>query len=641
MISEKDLNELKKSPITYGESLNINKLVELMKYLSDKYYNEGISIVSDEVYDVLKDILHHKDPKNKYLKEIGAVIRGAKVKLPYFMGSLDKIKPDLDNLTKFTEEYPGKYVLSDKLDGVSALLHKKNDNLKLYSRGDGIDGQDISKLIKYVLNIDNIDIKEGYAIRGELIITKNDFKKIENKMANARNAVAGLVNSKNIDIDVAKITKFVAYSIINPLMKQDEQMKELKKMGFQVVPYKIEKDLTMDKLNNYLIERRKESIYDIDGIVIADSSKEYENQEGNPKHSYAFKAVLTDQIAEAIVEDVLWEPSKNGLLKPRIKIRPVKLLGTTITYTTGFNAKFIFDNKINVGTIIKLVKSGDVIPYVDQIIKPSKEPKMPDIQYQWNDTQVDIIMKSQDKQFKNIVKIKRIVFFFKTIGAKFIDEGFIKKLVDNGFNSIPKILEANFDDLSNIDGIGNKLILKIFNSIQDAFNNSTLEKLMAASHLFGTGMGEKKIKLIIDKIPNIMTIKIHPDQLKDIINNINGFSHISTNKFVDNLDKFKQFFDIINDIYDIEYLKKPIKSTKIGNIFDHKTIVFTGFRDNNLEKFVIDNGGKISNSVSSKTYLVVAADINEKSTKLDKARDNNINIISKNDFVNLYIKSNK
>ena len=129
------------------------------------------------------------------------------------------------------KKYPGPYTLSDKLDGVSALLVKKDDKLNLYTRGNGSEGQNISYLIKYVLpkNFKITNIENNMAVRGELIISKNDFEKVSDKYSNARNAVAGLVNAKNFSKELAKITKFIAYSIVYPEYKQEDQMKKLKK----------------------------------------------------------------------------------------------------------------------------------------------------------------------------------------------------------------------------------------------------------------------------------------------------------------------------------------------------------------------------------------------------------------------------
>jgi NAD-dependent DNA ligase len=89
--------------------------------------------------------------------------------------------------------------------------------------------------------------------------------------------------------------------------------------------------------------------------------------------------VLSDQVAEVKVVDVIWTASKDGYLKPRVRVEPVHIGGVTIEYATGFNGKFIEDNKIGVGAIIQLIRSGDVIPYIKSVVVPAETGKMPDI----------------------------------------------------------------------------------------------------------------------------------------------------------------------------------------------------------------------------------------------------------------------
>jgi NAD-dependent DNA ligase len=140
------------NPSQYANSISTDELANILQQLSYHYYNTETELVPDSIYDLLRDILESRDPKHPYLKIIGAPINKEKVKLPYYMPSLNKIKPDTDELDKFISKYKGPYVLSDKLDGVSALFIKSHNgkNDKMYTRGDGTYGQYISYLIPYV-----------------------------------------------------------------------------------------------------------------------------------------------------------------------------------------------------------------------------------------------------------------------------------------------------------------------------------------------------------------------------------------------------------------------------------------------------------------------------------------------------------
>lgn len=638
-----------KKPKEYSENVSANELEEFLRFAADKYYNSDKIVISDEMFDYLKDKLKEKAPKNKFIKEIGSPIskKKDKIKLPYPMGSLDKIKPDMDELSKWIKKYKGPYIISDKLDGSSAQLYKdKNGNMILYSRGNGIYGRDISNLIPYVIpkTVDMDELPNETSIRGEIVISKKNFEKIKNKIKNSRNT--GLVTAENIDVDVALLSDFVTYAIMNPLYTQSEQMEKLKEWNFKVVPYLIQSKLTNNLLSDYLDERREKSEYTIDGIVVIDNSKVYNIHEGNPKYAFAFKNIFTDQIAETMVEEVLWNPSKDGYLKPTIKITPVNIGGTTIQYATAFNAKYILDNKLGPGSIIKIIRSGDVIPKIQEVLKPAESGKaqMPDISYYWTSTGIDIIMKNIIGAQKDIIETKKMVYFFKTLGIKYINDGIMKKFVDHGYNNIFKFLKADKKELLKINGIGDKLIMKIYDNINITLKNTKIYILMAASHIFGRGMGVRKIKVITDAYPNIMNVTWNNEEFLEKILKLEGFSNITANKFIDGFKEFKNFFNNLNKIIDIKYLekvtnkeeKKEKKENTQYKIFNNQKIVVTGFRNKEIEEFINNNGGSIASSVSKNVSLVIY-EIGTMSSKLMKANELNINVISKDDFIKTYL----
>lgn len=636
-----------KDDVTNADEYTEKELEKLLKHLSDSYYNKGISLLSDEIFDYLKEKLHKLNPKNKFLVQVGAPVNSKEiVKLPFPMGSLNKIKGDSpDEIDKWINKYNGPYVVSDKLDGVSAQLYKNTSGqFKLYTRGDGIEGQDITHLIKYIFKEDILDkIPNNYSIRGELILKRKDFNKYKDEFKNARNTIAGLVNAKKFNKTIANDTKFVSYAVLYPRMSMEDQMKELKKFKLDVVKHKILKKLSNNELSEYLIERRKESDYEIDGIVVVDSSRVYEHEEGYPQYAFAFKSILNDQMAETTILDVIWEPSMDGYLKPKVELIPVNLVGVTVKYATAFNAKYVVDNVIGPGAVINIIRSGDVIPHILKVIKQaaSGKPKMPNIKYEWNETKVNIYALEKTGETGKIIKAKIADNFFSKLNIKYISLGIISKLVDENYDSIEKILDVILnkpEKLNHIDGIGEKIIEKIATNIKTAFNKMTIYEFMGASHLFGEGVGTRKIKIVLDKYPTLMNEinDLSKKELKNQIMLVEGYSDITADKFVDNIDDFMKFYSRINKIIDISHLLKIKKVETKGNDFDNMTIVFTGFRDKELEKFITDRGGKIGSSVSGKTSLLIYADGEELSAKLEKARELEIKTITKSSFIKKY-----
>jgi DNA ligase (NAD+) len=632
------------------DQLELPEYDKFIKYLQDSYYNKNIGLVSDKLFDYIKE---HYENKFKTKVNVGAPILKSKVKLPYYMGSLDKIKPAMSEFNKWLSKYSGPYILSYKLDGISALIQKVNDKFYMYTRGDGVYGQDISHVIKYI-NINTSLLKNNDAIRGELIISKKNFEKIKDKMANARNAVSGIINTKKPDPEMLKLIDFVAYWVMEPEMKQSEQMKYLKKKEMNVVDFIQVKQMTTDFLSEMLTKGRKDYRYEIDGVVVIDDSKIYVQLEGeNPEYGFAFKQVLTDQIAETTVIDVLWEISKDGYIKPKIKIDTVELLGSEITYATAFNAKYIFDNNIGPGSVIKIIKSGDVIPYIHEISSASEtgKPKMPTMKYEWNETGVDIIAIELDEENMNKMIIKKLLYFFESLDIKFMGEGMITKFVDNGYDDLWKILSANKDKLHNIEGLGKKSVDKIYESIINGIKDRELCDLMAASQIFGRGIGSKKFKLITDVYPEIINIfnKEGYENTLKLINNIQGFENKTSTKIVDNIKSFETWLNkliklkpdalkknnLSNDLLNDNELKNY--SDKIKD-YSNKTIVFTGFRDKEIESVLEKIGTKITNSISKNTDILIASDPSESSGKVTKAKELNIKIISKDQFYKLIQK---
>lgn len=646
-ITKKLLNEINDDPVKYARYTDIKVLVDVMRKFNEKYHSTDKPYVSDKVYDILYDILKERDPLNNFFKEIGAKVKIEKemVKIPFPMGSLTKIKPDDPFLDKWLLNYKGPYVISDKLDGISAQIY--NDpvkGFKMYTRGEMTDegniGQDITYLLKFInVNTENIPI--GVSVRGELIISRKDFEKAETKYKNIRNAVGGLITSKkSFNKELAKIVRFVSYAIIFPEYKQEEQFKLLKKYKLEVAEYKIEKKITEKMLKEYLQKRRMESDFDVDGIVIVDSSDSYKVIPGYPTYAFAFKMVLDDQYTEAIVREVRWEPTMDSYLKPIVEIEPVELVGTTVSRATAHNAKMVIDNKINKGAKIKIIRSGDVIPYIMEVTKSAKIPSVPDVPYKWNDTEVDFIIDYTKKVPQEIiaqVEMKINLHFFRKIGVKFLSEGIISKLYEEGYESIESIIGADEEDLYDIEGLGKKSVDKIYKEIYNALDNCDLIVFMAASHM-DRGLGERKIKEVITKYPNLMNENWDKEEFIEKIKEVDGFSDKLAERFTEGFKEFKNFYKKINDVYDMSHILKVKIIKKEGNLFDGKSICFTGFRDDELENFVVKNGGNVSSSVSSKTFMLVYKDDSAKdSNKYKNAEKYSIKIMSKDEFKKKYI----
>jgi DNA ligase (NAD+) len=651
-ITKTFITSVKKNPSEIGNSLSDEELEKLLRKLADAYYNTGVSLVDDNIYDILYDILKDKDPSNPFLKEAGSKVKvdRKKVQLKYPMGSLTKIKPNEGILEPWLKKYLGPYVISDKLDGVSAQIYKKSTGeLEMYTRGKGDEtgnvGEDITHLLKYI-NVGNIDlIEKDMSIRGELIIKRKDFDKIKDDYKNIRNTVSGVVNSKTLNIKLAKLMNFVAYAILNPELKQNKQMEKLEEMEINCVDYKIVKKLDEEILQSYLKERRTKSEFDVDGVVVVDSSKVYPLKTGNPNNAFAFKMILDDQFTIAEVVKVNWDYSMDSYCKPTVTIKPVELVGVTITNATAHNADFVWKNKLGPGAQIKIIRSGDVIPKIMEVTKHAKEPSMPTIPYKWNETEVDIYIdytKKIPQEVKDRVLVNLLIHFFSTLGIKYISEGILTKLVSNDYRTVGDIVGSiisSDEELEEIDGIGDKLIQKISKEITTRLDKAELHSFMDASHIFGKGIGSRKLKEIIKAYPDIMSNKVNEKtkkELKDKIIKIDGFAELTAGRFIDNFEKFKKFYEDFNEVYDISHMIKIVHKKNTKQLrFKDDVIVFTGVRDDELQKEIEDMGGKVTGSVSKNTTILITSDNPDTGTeKYKKAKTLGIKIYTISEFRN-------
>lgn len=627
----KDINE-SSQPIKEIQKLSENKIIQVLRLAADSYYNSTISLLSDELYDILVERLKLLDPKASILSKVGAPVKDRKILLPYWMGSMNKIKGDVAVINRWIDKYQGPYVISDKLDGISCLLTKTSKLIKLYTRGDGKYGQDISHLLHYI-NIPKLLVKEDVAIRGELIMTKEKFKKYEKIMSNARNMVGGIVNSKpkSLNTEYAKDVDFVTYEIIEPRYLPDKQMKLLKSWNMLVVYNKVYEEIDIDILQKILRTRKEKSIYEIDGIIVTNNQKYARNISGNPSYSFAFKG--TSGTANVKVIDIIWNASKDGLLIPTVHFEPVKLSGAKLEYATGFNAEYIEKNKIGPNAIITIVRSGDVIPYILGVVKPSKESGLPKDDYTWDKNHVDIILNNYNKN-KNVI-IKRLIRFTKELEIDNLSSGIITKMVNEGYDTMIKIIKMTKNDFLKIPGIKDKLATKLYNNLKTSLQHLDILKLMVASNIFGRGFSNKRIERILRKYPNIVDEYNIKNKEKWIVklNKIEGFDDITTEKFLSRMPKFQKFYHEIDAIVKI---KKYNFSIKKSSRFKDQQIVFTGFRNKEWEKIIESEGGKLSTSVSGKTTLLVYNDGDTNSAKYKNAVSLGIKKISKSEFEELY-----
>jgi NAD-dependent DNA ligase len=529
----------------------------------------------------------------------------------------------------------------------------------MFSRGNGLEGQDISHLVPFVRGLPKLSklLKNpkhpkhpkglDMAVRGELIISKDRWKDITHVGANARNVVAGVMHSKTPHPSIAYLIDFVAYELLKPIDPEEDmghpqqQLALIDSYGFTVVHHgTMHPPLTTDKLSSFLLKRRAESPYEIDGIVVAHANavdkNKNKNENKNPDNVFAFKTMLTHEQIEVTVVRVEWNVSKDGLIKPIVHYNPVKIAGATLQKATGFNGSFIERHKIGPGSKIVIIRSGDVIPKIERVVSPSTsgKPSFPDdLKYEWNETHVDLVLVHGDEDHHDVV-LKRMEHLVATLEIPNVGPGTLHKVYEGGIDTIAKLIHVTADEIERIDGFQSTSATKIAEGIRKAVAEATWIKWMVASNSFGRGFGERKMSPVLEAFPDLVQGKgkhIQRIPTIDQLKTVDGIGKTSAKQFLDNLPGFFAFMREI----DVTVRHDDDVIVKKSSQWSGTTVVFTGFRNKDWEREIEEGGGKIASTVSSKTDLVVAADVDDKGSKVTRARELGVRIVGKDEFDDL------
>lgn len=591
----------------------------------EAYYNNagGKTLMTDAEFDLLERAIKAEDPNWSQLKKTGVeVSKKIEVPLTHFMPSLNKKYPEA--YPKWRAKQAAIVMLwMAKLDGSSVqLTYTKGKPVKLVTRGDGTNGGDISFLIPH-LKLPTIKYKDTLVFRVEAVLKKRIFeKKYAKEFENARAAVNGWLNRRKPHPGL-KDVDFVILGLYGyPMFAGLELAKGFK---FDVVDYGRHSATDASSL---LKKVRKACEYDADGLVLCDPKHvlEYNNAD-KPKWIIAYKENDEENATPATVKKVVWQNSRLGRWIPKIEIDPVRIGGVTVTYATVHNAKWMVDRKIGPGAVVKLVRSGDVIP---KIVGVEKEGKLtyPKGEHEFKGVHLVSVGRSKESD------VREIHHFFTTLGVEHIAQKTIDRLYDFGLTSVASYLSSwsrRFPEFAEAE-IGVKTASKIYAEFNRALASGVLLRdLMVASNCF-ENLGERKLQLIeksyVDEA-NVLA-KLVKGELSIKLVKVKGLGGKNKKAFEDGLKLFKPWLKEV-----LKYIKVRKPSTvelkpKSGKLKDIK-FTFTGYRDKDQEQWVTDNGGEIV-SFGKQTQVLFYKAGGKKSSKIEKASDNGIQVTTFEDY---------
>ena len=628
-----------------------SELKQILDQLDDDYYNNGKTWVSDVVYDAISDYYYSKVGGNKSSKTGHKVDSISKVKLPFVCTSLDKVKPGQSKLSSFFKKYTDNKFVSSKLDGNSLLIGREFGQPKAWTRGDGTFGQDVSHILHYLKGSDGktlaesvtINFEDGYYVRGEIIISKKNWEENSHLGSNARNVVAGLIHNKTLTSDhiysLENLVDFLGYEVIvrdgkkiTRLGTIENQFQFIQTSGILTPMFKIYSDLSETVLPEVLKTFKEKSSYEIDGIVIENNSVNDRYTSGNPKYAKAFKMDMYNDSGIAKVIGIDWTMTKAYTFKPTIMIEPTIINQVEIARVYAYNARYLLDNKIGKGTTLEVIRSGDVIPKVKTVIqsKFNISSDFPQDDYEWDGDSANAIDIKFSGGFSEEAKKRQIEHFIKTTGIEFIKQGTIKKLYDIGFVTIKDYINLqSASEFTKAEGIKAKSANKMYNSVISVLQNLE-ESIFAAALPSFNGIGKKRMKIIMDNIPNFLTLD--KDTIFNQIINLDGFSDKMADLFINGLDNYKEYRNVFIQKMDEFKSIEPETNTSTSTLFKDCVFCFSGVRSKDTEKLIVDNGGTISGSVNKKTTHLIVKDKTATSGKITKANGLGIKVINLDEF---------
>jgi len=510
-------------------------------------------------------------------------------------------------------------------------IYKIGEPVKLYTRGNGIVGKDISWIAKFAHNIPT-SLNVNINIRGELIVPEDIFQKnFSHLYARAQGMVTGMINSSHVCEGMDNI-HFATFEIISEdqVETPESQYNTLENLGFETAQYTISEKIDTSILTNLLTITRNSSCYYLDGLVVQYNKPVIRTNKKYPTYLIAFKIDASSIDVEVV--SIQWKISKCGIYIPVVHIVPTKVGGVTISKATGHNAKFVNTHGIGPGSIVSVIRSGDVIPKIIEGVK-MVEPQMPLLVYDWDENKVHIM--SVDMSNPEI-QIKRMYSFFHILEIKDFGLSRIRKVYENGLSSISIVLNSSVDELS--DALDSQVLgAKIYEHMHDKIQNSQIYQIVGASGKLGNGIGVERIQKIVQHIPDIFTRKSYNiNDINQEILQIPGFATKITDVVCANLETAIKFLNTISHLIHKTKNKEIVKS---GNNLDGQLIVVTGFTDTEMCKMIESQGGVYSTNWKSGATMLVAGkkSLESESSKVKKAKSKNINIYSVEEFKNKYL----
>lgn len=649
----------------------MDELVDLLNEAGYQYYVLDNPTMPDFEYDRLLrelEVLEQENPtlsrEDSPTKRVGgmAVSQFEKVSHTVPLMSLQDVfsmEELTDFLAKIMDEYPEtQFSVEPKIDGLSVALEYENGRfIRGATRGDGTVGEDVTENLKTIrsipLTIENAPPK--LIVRGEVYMPKKVFEKLNEELeqegkqlfANPRNAAAGSL--RQLDSKIAAKRKLdilifnLQYAEGMEFESHQQTLDYLSDCRFKVIPYRVLTDVK--KICEAVAEidlNREKLPCDIDGAVIKVNNLQMRDRLGAtakfPKWAAAFK--YPPEIKPTVVEDIVIQVGRTGVLTPKAVVKPVRLAGTTVTNATLHNQDFISEKDIRVGDTVLIRKAGEIIPEILEVdLSKRSDDALPF--YLPNICPVcgSAVERDPDGAFMRCTgaecpaQLSRLISHFASRDAMDIDglgDALVEALIGKKLVSSPAdIYYLELEDIACLWKSGTKAAQKILNAIE-ASKQQDLSRLIYALGI--RQVGAKMGKSLAAHFGNMQSLVGASVEELTEIPDVGEITAQSIRRWLDNPQSQHLLNRLEKAGVNFES-KREITDRRFEGMVFVLTGALTRFTREEASEKIELFGGKVSGSVSKKTTYVIVGE--NAGSKEKKARELDIQILSEEDFVNM------
>ena len=608
------------------------------------YFVENSPEISDYEFDRLVEELRTRKPDSSVLLELTSDIRRTfkKVHHDVRMLSMDKCYDELA-LMDWSFKFEGDIISTPKIDGLALSLHYDGDG-KLHlaaTRGDGIDGEDVTENAKYVDAIPKSVDAQDIEVRGEAYMPISSFKKFSDKFANPRNLAAGGLKQKFASKTGEYHLSFFAYDLIGRNFKTEcEKYEYLSSLGFKIVDWRLVGRDDMQSAFEYFLSKRDSFDFELDGVVFKANNVCEHVRLGSTAHHprYAIAYKFQGESGITTIENVEWSVARTGVITPVAIVSPVELSGAMVRRASLHNIGIMSKLDISIGAKVVMMRRGGVIPNVESVVENGDVPvlipdKCPSCGGDVERRDDFLYCVNPDRCVMS--KVAELSHFVKAIGLDGFGDKLLYRLYENGLVSdAADIYDLTKNDLLNIERMGDVLAGKLIRNVKSS-KNIPLSTFLRALGIRELGKHVADILAELGSLDYLMSIR------EEDLSPIKTIGPVIAHNVVIGLKSKNVLINrLLKHIKILESRMVPTFTWRYAK----KSFLFTGklvsMGRKEASRMVEERGGVVALSVEKSLNYLVIGDRGGAGAKLAKAEKINasggsISIISESEFISL------